>query len=149
MFPSLFCWSGPRGERMSKMRPMILGELETAVMDRLWSEGPGDPKTVHADVGVPRGITHNTVQSTLKRLYEKGLLKRRKVSHSYVYEPRHTREEFNRDVIGEVVEILAGGPTSGVVAAFVDITADAGEDMLNQLEALVSERLADVREESS
>jgi hypothetical protein len=53
------------------VRPPLLGELETAVMNHLWSGGDGEAKAVHAALGKRRGITLNTLQSTLKRLFEK------------------------------------------------------------------------------
>jgi len=54
----------------------------------LWHGGEGAAKAVHKGLGQARGITLNTIQSTLKRLFEKGLLSRDKVSHAHVYRPR-------------------------------------------------------------
>jgi predicted transcriptional regulator len=67
---------------MSRIPSVRLGELESAVLERLWSAGPEDVKAVHQAVGARRGITLNTVQSTMERLYRKGLLARDKVSHA-------------------------------------------------------------------
>lgn len=76
----------------ASVRPPLLGELETAVMAHLWSDGEGCAKAVHVALGKRRGITLNTIQSTLKRLFEKDLLERDKVSHAHVYRARVTRE---------------------------------------------------------
>ena len=84
---------------LGPIRPPLLGELETAVMGHLWTAGEGDPKSVHAALGKRRGIGVNTVQSTLKRLFEKGLLDREKISHAHVYRPRVTREEFHGELL--------------------------------------------------
>ena len=56
-----------------------LGELETAVLEHVWGRGPCDVKAVHRSLGVRRGITLNTVQSAMERLFKKGLLARDKV----------------------------------------------------------------------
>jgi predicted transcriptional regulator len=77
------------------MRTPMLGELETAVMNHLWADGDGEAKAVHRALGKRRGITLNTIQSTLKRLFEKNLLVREKVSHAHVYRPSMTRTEFD------------------------------------------------------
>lgn len=125
----------------------LLGDLERTVMEYLWSTGPADAKAVHRAIGRERGITLNTVQSTLKRLQEKGILDRHKVSHAYIYEPRFDRQAFGREVLGDVIGELMGGMngrsgnTDAVISAFVDLTERAGEDQLERLEALVSERL--------
>jgi predicted transcriptional regulator len=109
-------------------------------MAYLWSGGEGDAKTVHAALGKRRGITLNTIQSTLKRLFEKGLLGRDKVSHAHVYRAQVSREEFHRDLLGELVGDLMHGQAEAVVAAFVDLTERAGPEHLARLEALVAER---------
>ena len=125
----------------------LLGDLELAVMEHLWSTGPGDAKAVHRALGRKRGITLNTIQSTLKRLQEKGILDRHKVSHAYIYEPRFDRRAYGREVLGDVIGELMGemggkdGDTEAVICAFVDLTERAGEAQLERLESLVAERL--------
>jgi len=37
--------------------------------------GDADAKAVHSIIGTQRGITLNTIQSTLERLHDKGLLR--------------------------------------------------------------------------
>jgi len=118
----------------------MLGDLESAVMSRLWVAGDGDAKAVHAALGKRRGITLNTIQSTMKRLFEKGLLVRDKVSHAHVYRPRITREEFHRGLLGELVGSMMQGQADALVSAFVDLTERAGPEHLARLEALVAER---------
>lgn len=117
-----------------------LGELETSVLEHLWARGDGDAKSVHAALGRRRGITLNTIQSTLKRLFEKRLLERDKVSHAHVYRPAMLREEFQRSALRELVDGLMRGEAEGMVSAFVDLTERAGPEHLEKLESLVAER---------
>lgn len=109
-------------------------------MDHLWSCGDGEAKAVHSAFGKPRGITLNTIQATLKRLFEKGLFERDKVSHAHFYRVRVSREEFHRGLLGELVGDRMHGQADAVVSAFVDITERAGPELLAHLEALVAER---------
>ena len=109
-------------------------------MTHLWVGGEGDAKAVHVALGKRRGITLNTIQSTLKRLFEKGLLERDKISYAHVYCPRVTREEFHRGLLGELVSGLMHGQADAVVSAFVDLAERAGPEHLARLEALVAER---------
>ena len=117
-----------------------LGELETSVLEHLWTQGDGDAKSVHAALGRRRGITLNTIQSTLKRLFEKQLLRRDKVSHAHVYRPSMAREDFQRSALEDLVDALMRGKADGLVSAFVDLTERAGPEHLERLEALVAER---------
>jgi predicted transcriptional regulator len=97
-------------------------------------------KAVHRTLGSRRGITLNTVQSTMERLFRKGLLGREKVSHAYVYSPRHTREELGALVVEEVVSRLLKGETAPVLQAFVDLAARTDEGNLDRLEQLIAAR---------
>lgn len=125
---------------VSDVTPQLLGDLESAVMNHLWDGADGEAKSVHASLGTRRGITLNTIQSTLKRLFEKGLLLREKVSHAHVYRPRVTRQQFHQGLLGALVGPLMGGHADTMVSAFVDLTERAGEEHLRRLEALVAER---------
>ena len=127
---------------MSKhhVRPPLLGELESAVMNYFWAGGDGEARSVHLAVGLSRGITLSTIQSTLKRLFEKKLLERVKVSHAHVYRMRVTREKFHSDLIGELFGELTDDVAAMAVAAFVDLAERAGPEHLERLESLVAER---------
>jgi predicted transcriptional regulator len=125
-----------------RLPALALGELEQAVLEMLWSSGPSNPASVHATVGEPRNISINTVSSALKRLYEKELLRREKVSHSYVYEAAVTRAELQGQMIGAIANRFPESDGKGLLAAFVDYAEADGEDTLRQLEALIAERLA-------
>lgn len=126
-------------------RDVSLGELERAVLDLLWRDGEGDAKSVHGAIGVRRGIGLNTIQSTLKRLYEKGLLRRSKVSHAHVYAPQTSKAEFHRARLDAVVRQMGRGDASVLVSAFVDYAERAGDEHLAELERLVAERRKSLR----
>lgn len=117
-----------------------LGELETAVLEHVWASGPSDVKAMHRSLGGPRGITLNTVQSAMERLFRKGLLAREKVSHAYVYSPSHTREELGARVVQDVVGRLLQGEAVPVLAAFVDLAARTDEANLDRLEKLIAQK---------
>lgn len=109
-------------------------------MDHVWSEGAAGVRAVHEVVGVPRRITLNTVQSTMERLYRKGLLAREKVSHAYIYRARVSREEFGAAVVSDVVRSVLGGKMGAMLPAFVDLAARSGREELDRLERLIAER---------
>ncbi|MEA3274255.1 MAG: BlaI/MecI/CopY family transcriptional regulator [Pseudomonadota bacterium] len=127
---------------MSSIARPYLGSLELAVLEELWAQGALDAKTMHRGVGKRRGISLNTVQSTLERLFRKGLLLREKVSHAFLYTPAIQREELMGQLIGEVVETLSDGRQEPMLAAFVDLAAKVDEDNLARLERLIAERRA-------
>ena len=116
-----------------------LGELEMAVLEYLWSNGEFDTKGVHAVLGMARGISHNTIQSTLERLFKKKLLTRKKVSYAYVYQTAVARDELMGQMINDVVNTISKDNTDGMLAAFVDIAARTDDAHLDKLEQLINE----------
>jgi predicted transcriptional regulator len=133
-----FVWTDAQ---LSLLTRPYLGDLELAVLDALWGQGGRDAKSLHADVGVRRGISLNTVQSTLERLFRKGLLRREKVSHAYVYTPALERRALMVRLIGDLVETLSDGRPEPMLGAFVDLAAQVDADNLARLERLLAERL--------
>lgn len=109
-------------------------------MNHLWKSGEGEAKSVHKALGQRRGITLNTIQSTLKRLFEKELLDRVKVSHAHVYRPRLNRVEYHQGLLGELVGGMMRQQGDALVSAFLDLTERAGPEHLDRLEAMVAER---------
>ncbi|MFO8156451.1 MAG: BlaI/MecI/CopY family transcriptional regulator [Pseudomonadota bacterium] len=116
-----------------------LGELEIAVMDHVWATGEVTAKAAHEALGEERGITLNTVQSTLERLHRKQLLKRAKRSHAYAYSARVTREELVGGLFNEVLARFGGDPDTSM-AAFVDAAERLSDDVLEALEAELRNR---------
>jgi predicted transcriptional regulator len=114
-----------------------LGALELAVLNHLWSCQEADVHGTHAAVGMPRGISPNTVGSALERLYKKGLLERIKVSHAYSYRAALDRETFRARKVVEAAGDLRALGRIGLLAAFVDLVAESDEAALGELERLV------------
>ena len=109
-------------------------------MEHLWAQGVGDVKSVHTALKARR-ITVNTVQSTLRRLFDKGLLRREKLSHAHVYSPRLTKQEYHRQVLAEVVGDVLRDQTDAALSTFVDLAAEVDEAHLRTLEQLIAARL--------
>jgi predicted transcriptional regulator len=124
-----------------------LGQLELAVLDRLWSAGPAEVRGVHEAVGAARGISPNTVHSALERLVRKQLVERHKRGRAYEYRPRVSRRQWMAHSLGALSSEVPGTPHATLLAAFVDIAERAGATQLAQLERLVRERRRRAREE--
>ncbi|WP_116899006.1 MULTISPECIES: BlaI/MecI/CopY family transcriptional regulator [unclassified Wenzhouxiangella] len=117
----------------------LLGNLEVAVMERLWTESEWTAKALHDCMGVERGISLNTVQSTLERLHRKQLVKRRKQGHAFRYSPKVCRDElvaaYMRDMLGRL-----GGDPAASIAAFVESAEGMDEATIERLEAVLNRR---------
>ena len=117
----------------------VLGELESAVMEVLWTESEQTVNEVEERLRNKREIAHTTVLTTLDRMYRKGYLTREKQAKAFVYSPRYTREEFERMMAQEVLGALIGHSAETALSTFVDLIGnDPGA--LDQLEAKIREK---------
>lgn len=116
---------------------MRLGELEKQVLEYFWLTPVADAKQVYGYFKKIRGGTLNTIQSTLDRLYKKGLLNREKVGHAYEYRAALQRHEFIARLIKETAQPFAARNGDNLLAAFISVSADLDKRSLDKLETLI------------
>ena len=105
-------------------------------MDLMWR---GEPLAVRDVVrALGSKLAYTTVMTTLDRLHKKGLLRREKAGHAFVYEPAMDRAEYRRRVIEAAVTPLHEQGAGLLLAAFVDVAAELDEANLAHLEKLIA-----------
>ena len=119
---------------------MQLGKLEKLVLHYLWQRGTTDVKRVYAHFEKIRGGSLNTYQSTLDRLYKKGLLSREKEGHAFQYKAKVERHELIGQIIKSVTSDFVTEDDSSLIAAFSSMSKDFNEEQLCKLEALIEEQ---------
>ena len=117
----------------------VLGELEAAVMETLWQQGPLSIAQVRVALA-PRELAFNTVMTVLHRLAEKGLLKRDQTLRRSVYSPLVAREVFVQRLTREVAGGLVRDFGQYAVAQFVAALEQEDPRRLSELEALLKAR---------
>lgn len=117
----------------------VLGELESAVMEILWSKTEQTVIEVEEKLRNKREIAHSTVLTTLDRMHRKGYLTREKQVKAFVYAPRYSREEFERLLAQEVLGALIGHFTEPALSTFIDLIGN-DDVALDQLEAKIREK---------
>lgn len=125
---------------------MNLGELEKLVLNYFWSVDTADAKQVHTYFEKQRGGTLNTIQSTLDRLFKKGLLKRKKESHAYRYRAATHRKVFIGQLIKDVTQEFADGDEDSLLAAFVSLSAEMDERQLDKLDKIIQDYRSKITE---
>ena len=113
---------------------MRLGELEKLVLNYFWGVERADAKQVYAHFEQQRGGTLNTIQSTLDRLFKKGLLLRKKESHAYQYSAAASRKAFIGQLIRDVTRDFTGDNEDSLLAAFVSLSTELDEAQLEKLD---------------
>ena len=122
-----------------KAKSLLLGELELEILEFLWRHNKATVKDVHESLGARRGNSVNTVQSTLDRLFKKGLLSRQKSGRSFIYVPLVSREDVLARKFDDLAAELAGGEIKSLFAAFVQFTTRLDASKLEELETMIAE----------
>ena len=81
------------------------GELEAAIMDRVWLAGrPVLVREIWAALRPEREPAYNTVLTVVDILYRKGWLTRAKDGRAYRYQATVTRGDYFAGLMGEALE---------------------------------------------
>jgi len=114
---------------------LLLGPLEIEVMEVLWA---GDECSVRDVVEhLDRKLAYTTVMTTLDRLFKKGLLDRQKSERAFLYTPRLTHLDWERQRAGDLVAgLLAVSQPSRelLLSSLVDAVGQHDAALLEQLE---------------
>jgi predicted transcriptional regulator len=80
------------------------GELEAAVMDRMWSASePRSVRDIMEDLQHERQIAYTTVMTVMERLFRKGLLTRVEENRAYQYSPAQSRADYTAGLMAETL----------------------------------------------
>ena len=81
-----------------------LGELEAAIMDRLWTwQQPATVREVLTDLSGERKLAYTTVMTVLDNLHRKGVVAREPDGRAFRYTPVQDRAEYSAELIAAVL----------------------------------------------
>ncbi|GAA1897299.1 BlaI/MecI/CopY family transcriptional regulator [Asanoa iriomotensis] len=108
------------------------GELEAAVMDRLWARAaPTTVREIWTDLSA-RDLAYNTVLTVVDNLHRKGWLRRERAGRAYRYEPLSSRGEYGarlmRDAMAE-----SGDPASALAGFVRELSPEEAAELLRVL----------------
>jgi predicted transcriptional regulator len=107
-----------------------LGQLEAAVMERLWSwDRPVAVRDVLEDLQRERPLAYTTVMTVLDNLHRKGMVIREKSGRAYLYRPTRSRATHTAELMEQA---LSG-------------THDRGTALMRFVEQMSSDEVAELR----
>ncbi len=113
----------------------LLGELELAIMQIVWTRGEVAVRDVWAALQPTRSLAYTTVMTVMSRLAQKGVLALRKQGRAYYYHATVTADEY--------VTQRAQRAVDSVISTFGDA---ALVQFLRNLEDLTPERRAAIEQ---
>jgi predicted transcriptional regulator len=111
----------------------ITGELQTQVMAAIWRLGGGTVAQVRAALPPRYRGAHNTIQTVLNRLSERGLLSRRKAGNAIEYRPRLSEADY---LSRSITQTLAAASMDAREAALAQLIGRLGKGELAELQQL-------------
>ena len=102
---------------MAVLRPF--GELESAVMDRLWAaERPTSVREVLDELLSERTLAYTTVMTVLDNLHRKGWVTRHQEGRAYLYQAAAARESYAAALMSQAFN--EGTDPSATFARFIE-----------------------------
>ena len=100
------------------------GDLEAAIMDRLWAYGAGmTVRELHTALSADRELAYNTVLTVTDNLYKKGWLRREPAGRAHRYTPLASREEYGARLMRTALD-AAGDPRQALLQLIGRMSAD-------------------------
>jgi BlaI family penicillinase repressor len=107
---------------------------ELEILKILWELGPASVREVHERMCPGGELAYNTVQTLLRIMDDKGLVKHELRGRTFVYKPKHTRERETSRLLESVFD---GALDQFVVSLLKSSKVTAGE--LKKLERIIAD----------
>lgn len=118
----------------------VLGDLESDIMEIIWhSPAPISVRDVTEKLQHKRKIAYTTVMTVMGRLVEKGLLKRKNLGRSYLYQPAYSKDKFLTRVSRQIIKNLITSFGNAAVAHFAQEVEKLTPDKRKKLAKLLKE----------
>ncbi|MGR3761764.1 BlaI/MecI/CopY family transcriptional regulator [Roseobacteraceae bacterium NS-SX3] len=125
-----------------KQDKSLLTEVELEFMNVVWETGGGTVRDILAELNKVQERAYTSVATVLKIMEQKGFLSSERADRSLVYRPAVPKAEYQKTSLKNLSSKLFNGAPAALVARLVD-DEDVTDDMLEEMRALLNERLGD------
>jgi BlaI family transcriptional regulator, penicillinase repressor len=101
-------------------RHQLLGRLEQAVMDFIWSHAPATAEACREALADSWPMKDSTVRTVLRRLESKGYLAHSVEGRTFVYRPAERRENVAARAVKHIIDRFCGGSAEQLLLGMVD-----------------------------
>jgi predicted transcriptional regulator len=116
------------------------GDLEYAVLAKLWELGSASARDIYIQIGEPQGLVYTTTAKVLDRLYTKRLIGRERRGMAFVYRPRVARALVDNARAREFLARLLGPTPHAAAATLVDAVEALNPRLLDELAEAIAAR---------
>lgn len=109
-------------------------DRELDVLKVLWEIAPASVRAVHEHLHASLGLAFNTVQTLLRNMEEKGLVRHRAEGRTFIYSPTHSKERVAARFLNKVFDGALDQFVLSILRA-----RDADPQELQELQRLIAE----------
>ncbi|HCG99602.1 MAG TPA: CopY family transcriptional regulator [Actinobacteria bacterium] len=114
-----------RTKRKRRVKLNGLNELETEIMQIVWTRGRTTVRDVHEELLLVGYTPYTTVMAAMNNLAQKGVLKQDKKDRAYSYKPAVSSAQMANDIVDNVIDKILGGSASPIISHLLKLN---GED---------------------
>lgn len=120
----------------------LMTEVELEFMTVVWDLGQGSVRDILAELNKVQERAYTSVATVLKIMEQKGFLTSSRIDRSLVYQPAIPKADYQQKTLRDLSSKLFNGTPTALVARLVD-DENITDDMLEEMRALLNERLGD------
>ncbi len=113
-------------------------ERELEILKILWQRGEATVREVHEQISRALPMVQNTVQSFLRTMEEKGLVRHRVDGRTFIYRPTAPRDATNQRLVSRLLQRAFDGAVDQLVQSVLSLEQATPEE-LARLETLIAE----------
>lgn len=113
-------------------------ERELEILKILWQSGEATVREVHRQISRSLPMVQNTVQSFLRTMEEKGLVRHRVEGRTFIYRPVLPRDKTNQRLVSRLLQRAFDGAVDQLVQSVLSLEQATPEE-LARLEALIAD----------
>jgi len=104
-------------------------DSELSILRILWENGPSTVRQVLAGLNQDRATGYTTALKMMQIMTEKGLIERDESARPQIYRPRFSREQTERQLVGDLLERAFAGSTKRLVLHALAVKKASAKEM--------------------
>lgn len=113
-------------------------ERELEILKILWDRGEATVREVYEEISRSLPMVQNTVQSFLRTMEEKGLVRHRVRGRTFIYSPVFQRDKTNQRLVSRLLQRAFDGAVDQLVQSVLSLKQATPEE-LARLEDLIAD----------
>jgi BlaI family transcriptional regulator, penicillinase repressor len=106
--------------RIQIPRPKNLGEVEQAVLEHVWAQGPCSAEACREALASTRPMKESTIRTVLRRLEEKGYVRHTTEGRTFIFSASQDRQNVAVRAVKNIIDRFCGGSAEELVLGMVD-----------------------------